>query len=132
MKILVFYDGTCPFCVNSARVLKRLDWFNQLDVINMYTPGILERYAIDPQKALQRIQVRTKFGTIREGLAGITYISLFLPLLWILVPFMAFSQWIGLGQKLYDWIAKNRLLFPVPGYCPLPGKETIYTEKIDD
>ncbi len=128
MKILVFYDDTCPFCTRSARMIKQFDWFNQLEVINMYTPGIMESYAIDPQKAMQRIQVRTKAGAIQEGMAGITYISRFLPLLWMFVPFMALSLWIGLGEKLYDWIAKHRLLFPIPGYCPLPDGEKLQKE----
>lgn len=123
MEVLVFYDGSCPFCVTSAGLIKRLDWFKQLKLINLFSPGILEKHKIDPQKAMQRIQVRTKQGKIIEGMRGVLYISLFLPLLWLTVPIMAASVWIGLGDKVYDWIAKNRLLFPTPGYCPLPDDQ---------
>ena len=123
-QILVLYDGTCPFCTFSATRLRILDWFNRLEIIDLYTQGTLEKYQIPVEDAMQRIQVLTKKGKRKEGMDGILEISLQLPVLWIFVPFFWFIILIGLGNRIYDWIAKNRFRFPVPGYCPMPEKKT--------
>ena len=105
--------------MRSANLLKRLDWFRQLKLVNLHATGVIAQYGLDEAKAMQRIQVRRKDGVMIEGMRGITYISLFLPLLWLFVPLMQLSLQFGFGGALYDWVAKNRLLFPVPGYCPI-------------
>lgn len=120
MDTIVFYDGTCPFCVSSARNLKKLDWMNKLTILDLFSPGLLEKYNIPLEKAINRIQV-VKNGNIRkEGLDAVLLISFDLPLLWIFIPIFWLSIKLGLGSKIYDWIARNRFLFPVPGYCPIP------------
>lgn len=120
MNTIVFYDGTCPFCVYSATKLKKLDWMNKLTILDLFTPGLLGKYHIPLEKAMKRIQV-VKNGTVRkEGMEALLLISSRLPLLWIFIPFFWLSIKLGLGTKIYDWIARNRFLFPVPGYCPIP------------
>ncbi len=52
MDMIVFYDGTCPFCVYSAKNLKKLDWMNRLTILDLFTPGILEKYDIPLEKAM--------------------------------------------------------------------------------
>ena len=81
-EVIVFYDGTCPFCVASARNLKKLDWFNKLKIINLFTPGILEKYDIPLEKAMNRIQVVKNHTIFREGMEALLLISTYLP-----VPF---------------------------------------------
>ncbi len=124
---LVFYDGTCPFCTFSATRLRKLDWFHQLEIIDMYSQGVLKEYQIPLEDATRRIQVINLKGKRKEGMDGLLAISLRLPALWLLVPFFRILILIGLGDRIYDWIAKNRFLFPVPGYCPLPENKS--TEK---
>ncbi len=123
MKLIIFFDGGCPFCITSARFISRMDWFRQIDLVDLHQWEILDEYEIDPEKAQQRIQVRTKSGRVLEGLHGITYASKFLPLIWPFIPLMKISLWIGLGEKVYDWIAKHRLIFPVPGFCPIDSRK---------
>jgi len=73
---------------------------------------------------MNRIQV-IKNGTIqKEGMDALLLISFDLPLLWIFIPFFWLSIKLGLGSMIYDWIARNRLLFPVPGYCPIQDPKT--------
>lgn len=120
MDTIVFYDGTCPFCVFSARKLKKLDWMNKLRILDLYTPGLLDQYNVPIEKATNRIQV-VKNGNIRkEGMDALLLISFDLPLLWIFIPFFWLSIKLGFGSIIYDWIARNRFLFPLPGYCPIP------------
>jgi len=124
MDTIVFYDGTCPFCVYSARNLKKMDWMNKLNILDLFTPGLLEKYNIPLEKAINRIQV-VKNGNVRkEGMDAVLLISFDLPLLWIFIPFFWLSIKLGLGSMIYDWIARNRFLFPVPGYCPIPDAKT--------
>lgn len=122
-EVIIFYDGTCPFCVISARNLKKLDWLNKLIIIDLFTPGILEKYHIPLEEALNRIQVVRNHKVRREGMEALLLISGYLPLLWLLVPFFWLLIKLGLGLKIYDWIARNRFLFPVPGYFPIPDSK---------
>jgi predicted DCC family thiol-disulfide oxidoreductase YuxK len=124
MDTIVFYDGTCPFCVYSATKLKKLDWMNKLMILDLYTPGILEKYNIPLEKAMKRIQVVENGNVRKEGMEALLLIAGRLPLLWIFIPFFWLSIKLGLGSKIYDWIAKNRFLFPMPGYCPIPDSES--------
>ncbi len=123
MEIVVFYDGTCPFCVTSARNLKKLDWLNKLKIIDLFTPGILEIYDVPLEEAMNRIQVVKNHKIRREGMNALLLISWYLPLLWIFIPFFWLSIKLRIGSKIYDWIARNRFLFPVPGYCPIPDSK---------
>ena len=120
MGTIVFYDGTCPFCVFSARKLKKLDWMNKLRILDLYTPGLLDQYNVPIEKATNRIQVIKNSNIRKEGMDALLLISFDLPLLWIFIPFFWLSIKLGFGSKIYDWIAKNRFLFPLPGYCPIP------------
>lgn len=119
----VFYDGTCPFCTFSARNIAKLDWFRNIDLIDANNEVMLEQFEITKEQALTRIQV-VKNETYRaEGIDAIYLIVKKLPALWIFIPFLWISTKVGLGMRLYDWIARNRLIFPTPGYCPIQDPE---------
>jgi predicted DCC family thiol-disulfide oxidoreductase YuxK len=120
MKLIVLYDGTCPFCSFSAQKLRKLDWFQKLDMVDLHSTDLLEYYKIPFEHALTRIQVVKNEKIREEGMKGILLISYYLPLLWLFIPIFWVSIKLGFGSKIYDWIAKNRLLFPVPGYCEIP------------
>jgi predicted DCC family thiol-disulfide oxidoreductase YuxK len=122
-KLLVFYDGTCPFCTFSATRLLKFDWFKKLKILDMYSNGVLEKFDIPLEDAVQRIQILNGRGKRKQGMRAILEISLNLPILWIFIPLFWLIIQIGLGERIYDWIAKNRFLFPVPGYCPIPDQE---------
>lgn len=122
-KILVFYDGTCPFCTFSAARLLKFDWLGKLKVLDLYSNNVLEKYDIPIEEAVQRIQVINKQGIRKGGMDALLEISYHLPLLWLFIPIFWLVIKFGFGAKIYDWIAKNRFLFPVPGYCPMPEEK---------
>ncbi|HZK61691.1 MAG TPA: DCC1-like thiol-disulfide oxidoreductase family protein, partial [Anaerovoracaceae bacterium] len=66
--------------------------------------------------ALSRFQVRTGNSEVYEGIDALIRISSVIPLFWLFVPILWLSGKIGIGNRLYDWIAKHRLIFPIPGY----------------
>lgn len=61
-----FYDGTRPFCVACARDLKKLEWLNLLTTIDLFTPGILEKYHIPIEEVVNRIQFVKNHEVRRE------------------------------------------------------------------
>lgn len=126
MELNVLFDGTCPFCTASAKRIKQLDWLGRISIQDFHHAGILDHYGIPYEIANRRIQVIDASGKVSEGIDAILEISKRIPLLWILLPFVWISIQLKLGQKVYDWIAKNRFLFPVPGVCKWdpenPGK----------
>ena len=123
MKLIVLYDGTCPFCTYSAQKLIKFDWLNKLEVVDLNSSDLLAQYKIPLEQALTRIQVVKDTKIRREGMEGILLISFYVPLLWIFIPVFWLSIRLGFGSRIYDWIAKNRLLFPVPGYCEIPEEK---------
>ena len=124
MKLIVLYDGTCQLCTYSARKLNKLDWMNKLDVVDLHSTDLLDQYKIPLEQALTRIQVVKDAKISKEGMEGILLISFYVPLLWVFIPVFWLSIKLGFGSRIYDWIAKNRLLFPVPWYCEIPNKNT--------
>lgn len=123
MKYSIFFDGSCPFCTRTASQIEQLDWRNQLTLINLHDTKVLAKAGIDKQAALRRIQVSNADGEIYEGFHAILRISTQIPAFWLFVPILWASFRLGLGDKLYDWIAARRLLFPTPGGCGCQIKE---------
>lgn len=119
MKLQVYYDGSCPICNTSAGFIDRLDWFNKVELVDLYEPGALEKAGISYKRAIYRIQVKTGECTIYEGIDALTLISVVIPSLWLIAPVLWLAGKIGIGNKVYDWIAKHRLIFPIPGYCKI-------------
>ncbi|HSM25648.1 MAG TPA: DUF393 domain-containing protein [Anaerolineaceae bacterium] len=128
-KIIVFYDGSCPFCTYSAMRLKRLDWLDNLIIFDLNIPDILMKYQIPYEDAILRIQILTKNQERKQGMEALFEVSKYVPLLWFFIPIFWLVIKLGYGTKIYDWIAKNRFLFPVPGYCPMPKEPESRTNK---
>jgi len=127
-KAVVLYDGTCPLCLKSIAILKRLDWRNRLAYQDArdqagWPPSpvplsmdrlLAEMHVVTPD----RRHVYAGFGAFR-------WIAARLPLTWLLVPFLYLPGVPALGQRVYLWVAKNRYqLVPChEGQCALPQRE---------
>ncbi|WP_161491010.1 thiol-disulfide oxidoreductase DCC family protein [Anoxybacillus sp. UARK-01] len=115
-KIIVFYDGWCPLCIKVKNNIKKIDFFNNIEMVNIREPGI-ERYGI-PLSSLEK-HMHAKIirnNKIVLGIFAFMAIASNVPLLMPLWPLLKLSQMIGLGQRVYDFIAKNRIIIPV-GNC---------------
>ena len=96
MDIQVYYDGSCPICCASSRLIHRLDWFNKAALIDLHQPGKLDKAGITYQKAMSRIQVQSGYSEIYEGIDALVRISSVIPVFWLLVPILWFSGKIGI------------------------------------
>ena len=111
MPLIVLFDGGCPVCRGTVRVLHRLDWLHRLQFADAtdaarrerLAPGLteaeilVEMYAVDP--------AGRRFG----GYDGFLRIARVVPVMW---PFLVIGSLPGmkqLGQAVYRRIAANRV-----------------------
>ncbi|MEW9502417.1 DCC1-like thiol-disulfide oxidoreductase family protein [Jeotgalibacillus marinus] len=126
--IVVLYDGWCPFCMKSIKRFQRLDWFNRMEFLSFRDKKVLEHYQLDIElleKRMHSLQRSTQ--KIEDGIDSINRICKNTPLLWVVVPCLSISSTLGVGAKVYDWIASRRTIFPTGGCdessCEIPVKK---------
>jgi predicted DCC family thiol-disulfide oxidoreductase YuxK len=95
-KAIVLFDGGCPFCRRSVRILKKLDWLGRLayrdarDVENWPACEV----KLDSTKLLEQMHVVTPDRKrVKIGFGA--------PL-----AYLPGAMW--LGNKAYRWVAKRR------------------------
>jgi predicted DCC family thiol-disulfide oxidoreductase YuxK len=122
----VLYDGQCPLCLKSVALLRRLDWLGRLDYVNARDRDRLPPGAepLDLAALLKEMHVLTPGGRVYHGFGALRWMAWRLPLLWPVAPFLYVPGVPWLGQRLYLWVARNRLrLVPCHGgVCALPPR----------
>ena len=110
-KAVVLYDGMCPLCQRSVRILKRLDWLHLLhyqdcrDVAKLPKPAV----QLEPKKLLQEMHLVTPDRErVYAGFAAFRWIAWRLPLMFWLAPVLYLPGVPWLGRRMYLWVAKNR------------------------
>jgi len=104
--MIVYYDGYCSICNTSKSVWKKADWRKKLDFQSFRD---LSSYPAAMEKSLHVFHK----GQWAQGFQAIIEIAKLIPLMWIALPFMYPLKWLGLGEKIYQIIAKNRKIIPV-------------------
>lgn len=108
-RILIYYDGWCTLCRQSAARLKRLDWLDLLEFVSFRDPGVIEREGLNAGRLQRRMQSRrARGGPIHEGIDAVIQIAWRVPLLWLAAPVLLVARWTGVGQPAYDFIAARR------------------------
>lgn len=115
--VVVLYDGWCPFCIKSIKRFQRLDWFNRIEFISFREPSVATVYNISISNLENRMHsVLKSTNKIEDGINSINRVCKNIPALWIFVPVISISVFLGVGQRVYDLIAKRRTIFPT-GSC---------------
>ncbi|OYD06939.1 DCC1-like thiol-disulfide oxidoreductase family protein [Paludifilum halophilum] len=131
-KITVFYDGWCPFCTRSVHTAKKLDGFGLIHFVSFREPGVTASYGLDPDRLEKRLH-STKDGLhFHEGIDGIIQMVSRLPLLWPFWPLLILSRRLGIGQRVYDWIAGKRTIIPAGGcdeHCSIGSRTSSTRQK---
>ncbi|HUQ92674.1 MAG TPA: DUF393 domain-containing protein [Bryobacteraceae bacterium] len=127
----VIFDGDCGFCDWCRQRISRLDTCKIFDW-HPYQSGRGQAYGIAPEAAAQRIHLVLKNGRVLQGFHAIRRMFLYLPLPWIIlfsIIALAHYWWLRtalviailffysplmnpIGVAAYDWVARNRRLFP--------------------
>jgi predicted DCC family thiol-disulfide oxidoreductase YuxK len=126
-KAVVIYDGECPLCRRSVRLLRGLDWFNVLAYADARHPAQLPELPVpvEPSRFLEEMHLLTPNGqAVHHGFRAFRWLAWRLPLLWVVAPLLYLPGAETLGQRLYLWVARNRFrLLPCHGgVCTLPRK----------
>jgi predicted DCC family thiol-disulfide oxidoreductase YuxK len=131
-KAVVLYDGQCPLCQRSVKILKRLDWFKRLDCRDARDAGNWPETAVpfDMQRLMEEMHVVTPDRKrVYHGFGAFRYMARSLPLVWPVLPLLYVPGVPRVGQWVYLKVAKNRFdLVPChDGQCQIPkrteGKE---------
>ncbi|MBI3974985.1 MAG: DUF393 domain-containing protein [Armatimonadetes bacterium] len=118
LRVFLFYDGWCVLCRRATATLRRLDVLGLLDPVSFRDPGVVQRFGLDPAKVAARLHAQARGAPRpREGIDALILIATRLPPVWPLLPVLWIAARIGLGQRVYDWIAARRTLIPAgPGH----------------
>jgi predicted DCC family thiol-disulfide oxidoreductase YuxK len=120
-RALVLYDGNCPLCRKSVKMLQGLDWFSVLSYVNVRDPEQVRALPVPvpatPERLLEEMHLLTPDGgACYHGFGAFRYMAWRLPLLWFLAPFLYLPGMATLGQRVYLWVARNRFrLVPCHG-----------------
>ncbi|SET39271.1 Predicted thiol-disulfide oxidoreductase YuxK, DCC family [Salinibacillus kushneri] len=115
--LIVFYDGWCPICLKAKTKIEKNDKQHQIKLLSIRDPVIYKHYDLSGKNVEERIySVRKSDGKAFSGIHTILEIAKRLPKYKIFVPLLYMSIVLGLGQKVYDYIASKREIVPV-GKC---------------
>jgi predicted DCC family thiol-disulfide oxidoreductase YuxK len=125
---IVLFDGECPLCQRSIRIVRKLDWFHALDYQNARAVDQLPEscVALNPERLLEEMHLLTPDRErAYAGFAAFRWMAWRLPLV---APFAAIFYVPGvpwIGNRVYRWIARNRFqLVPChDGECRVPLKK---------
>src|SRR5262249_45886801 len=111
--IEILYDGLCPLCRRTVRVLGFFDLFARLHFIDFRRLDLADynhrRKSNLTIEEMDKEMYIVSPGRIDRGFYGYRTIALALPALWPLVPLLYFPGVPTVGQLVYGYIARNRL-----------------------
>ena len=129
MSATLFYDGFCPYCTATARAVRRLDLLRRIRVVSFRHSAEYAQYGITAEaleEAMHLVLHHAGGHTVYRGYAAVVGVVRQLPPLWISLPLLWLLGAVGLGDRVYRWLAANRIIVPdsqhcADGACPLPS-----------
>jgi len=122
-RIQILFDGHCPLCNRTIRVLGFFDFFARLEFLDFRRLDLAE-YNRHHKLSLTIDDLDREMYVISRGQAYIGYygyrvLALALPAFWPLIPLL-FSPGVSwIGERVYGYIARNRLaLLHCNAHCP--------------
>jgi predicted DCC family thiol-disulfide oxidoreductase YuxK len=111
-RLQVLYDGWCPLCRRTVRVLTCLDLFRRLDFQDFRRLDIAEynhRHTLNLRsEELEEAMCVIAAGRSFRGFFAYRAIALAVPLFWPVVPFLFLPGAATLGTALYRFVACHR------------------------
>lgn len=109
-KIAALYDGNCLLCINTARVIRRLDWRGRIELSDVQDwSAVSARFPhLNREATLGAIHIITPQGTTLVGYEGMRHLAMQLPLTMWAAPLMYLPPIAWLGRRIYAWIARRR------------------------
>lgn len=108
-KSVVYFDGDCNLCNWLMRVIKTLDIYHQLKLINLRDPKIYrENPKLKKANLEEEMHLKTQSGDFKKGFFAFRYLTTSVPTLFPLAVIFYFPTSTFFGPKIYSLISKNR------------------------
>jgi len=126
-KLVVYWDGQCPFCSAIKQRFSALDTTHRLNFVDMNDPAVAETAAprFTPAELTEEMRVKMPDGTWRTGFFAWAAVLRTLPLLRWLGILMQSWLLADIGPKAYRWTADHRYaisrLLRLPAPCAPDG-----------
>jgi len=129
-RIQVLYDGFCPLCRRTIRLLACLDLFQRLQFLDFRLLDLSEynrsqALNLNPANLEKEMYVVSR-GQAYHGFYGYRLIALAVPVFWLFAPWLFVPLVSSLGASIYGFVARNRMkLLMCDSHCPVqPSEET--------
>ena len=123
-RLQVLYDGLCPLCRRTGRLLACLDIFQRLQFLDFRLLDLNE-YNRSQAVNLKPGDLEKEMYVISRGQAycgfyGYRRLALAVPAFWPLAPWLFLPGIPSLGVSVYGYVARNRLKFLwCDSHCPV-------------
>jgi len=120
----VLYDGHCRFCRSQIALLRCADLGRKLRFVSLHDASVAREFPeLSMDDLLAQMYVIDSAGHARGGAEAVRYLSRRLVTLWPLAVLLHIPGSMPLWNRLYRFIAKNRMLIAgscADGSCRLP------------
>ena len=110
-RVDVLYDGGCGLCVRTMRVLRALDWFGRLHVVDINEQWEqLERLyrGVSRDACVDQMHVVAADGSVTAGFDGFRTLAWRVPLLAVAAPLLYVPGVPWCGRRVYRYVATRR------------------------
>jgi predicted DCC family thiol-disulfide oxidoreductase YuxK len=127
-RIQVLYDGLCPLCRRTVRLLACLDLFARLEFLDFRRVDLADynrshKLNLKAQELAEEMYVVSR-GRACRGFDGYRIIAVALPVFWPVAPWLFLPGISSLGAMAYRHIARNRFRFlSCHSHCQVQGAE---------
>jgi len=121
----VFYDATCPLCVNSARRFARVLARHRFELVPLQKPGAGAWLGVPDDQLLAEMRLRLPDGKVFGGADAVVEIA---RRIWWAWPLWSFSRLPGARRPLraaYRWLARHRSC--AKGACEITARPNLRT-----
>lgn len=113
--LVVLYDGYCPVCRRSARIIRKMDILGIIE-LRKYQDFPLEKLPVSLERLGKRVQAcDPELRVCNEGIFAFSSILIRIPPLFIPAVISFILGKLGIGQRFYDFISDNRYHLPFSG-----------------
>ena len=132
--ITALYDGYCAICQTTLAIITALDWFKQVQFVDLHEPDIETRFPqFTHEDLMGQIHVLDAQGKVFAGFDGTRRMLKAVPLgfpIWLILHLPGMDR---VGKRAYGWIARHRYqinrLLRMPEPPARPGKGADCTEE---
>ena len=111
--VQVLYDGTCPLCQRTVRVLGAMDLFHRMEFVDFRRLNLLgynQKHGTNLAPAMLENQMFAIWnGRTYGGFEAYRLMAISIPALWPLVPLLFVPSVPAIGKSVYAYVARHRL-----------------------